>query len=45
MGKRLESDIPKCLYSFNGKTLIERNIDLGMSDSSLLPIPAASITA
>jgi hypothetical protein len=25
--------------------LIERNIDLGMSDSSLLPIPAASITA
>jgi choline kinase len=28
MGKRLESDIPKCLYSFNGRTLIERNIDI-----------------
>jgi choline kinase len=32
MGKRLESDIPKCLYSFNGKTLIERNIDLMMKN-------------
>jgi len=28
MGKRLESDMPKPLYSFNGRTLIERNIDM-----------------